>query len=112
MRSKEKLRNTNKKQFENEEQRELRRRKSKELWADPVYRQKQIEQRKKPRKPLSEETKRKIGLANAIGDGTDPMRGIYKIYNKYWVKIRKTQKGFYDLEEAKTFRQQIINGVI
>lgn len=110
--TKEKLRNTNKKQFENEEQRELRRRKSKELWADPVYRQKQIEQRKKPRKPLSEETKRKIGLANAIGDGTDPMRGIYKIYNKYWVKIRKTQKGFYDLEEAKTFRQQIINGVI
>lgn len=38
--TKQKLREANRKQFENEEQRELRRKKSKELWSNPEYREK------------------------------------------------------------------------
>ena len=64
--TKEKLREANKKQFEDESQRELRRQKSKELWSQPEYRAKQIEKRKLPRKPLTEGTKRKIGEKNRI----------------------------------------------
>lgn len=64
--TKKKLREANKKQFEDESQRELRRQKSKELWSQPEYRARQIEKRKLPRKPLTEETKRKIGEKNRI----------------------------------------------
>jgi hypothetical protein len=59
--TKQKLREANKKQFEDIEQIELRKRKTKELWADPEYRRKQIE--KKKGKKDSEETKMKKSLA-------------------------------------------------
>lgn len=44
--SKQKLRDANKKQFEDDSQREMRRQKSKELWDDPVYRENQMQKRK------------------------------------------------------------------
>ena len=64
--TKQKLREANRKQFENEEQREMRRIKSKELWSDPEYLKKQNEKRKIDgfykgfRGKHSEETKEKI----------------------------------------------------
>lgn len=66
--TKEKIREANRKQFEDQEQREMRRRKSLELWADPEYRRKQIE--KKIGKKDSDETKekkRKSMLGKNIG---------------------------------------------
>lgn len=51
--TKQKLRDANKKQFENEDQRELRRVKSKQLWDDPEYRKTNTDNKKG--KPQSEE---------------------------------------------------------
>lgn len=55
--TKQKLREANKKQFENPEHREYNRQKTLSLWADPEYRKKQTE------KKVSEETKKKISSA-------------------------------------------------
>lgn len=65
---KQKLRESNARQFNDSEQRESRRVKIAELWKDPSYRSNQIEKRKQPRpwmlgRTFSEDTKRKMSEA-------------------------------------------------
>lgn len=60
--TKEKLRNANRKQFENEENREKHRKKSKDLWNKPEYRNKVISSQKN--KKLTEEHKNNIRISN------------------------------------------------
>lgn len=60
--TKEKLRESNRKQFENNEKRENHRKKCKELWNNPEYRNKVIFSQKN--KKLTEEHKNNIRMAN------------------------------------------------
>ena len=60
--TKEKLRESNRKQFENDEKRENHRKKCKELWNNPEYRNKVITSQKN--KKLTEEHKNNIRMAN------------------------------------------------
>lgn len=63
--TKQKLREANAIQFQDDEQREMRRQKSLELWEDPEYRAIQVAKKKGiPTRPCSEETKKKIRLSN------------------------------------------------
>ena len=60
--TKQKLREANKKQFENEEQREMRRKKSLELWNNPDYRKTNTENKKGKKQTPEQIQKRIISL--------------------------------------------------
>jgi len=134
--TKQKLREANRKQFENEEQREMRRIKSKELWSDPEYLKKQNEKRKIDgfykgfRGKHSEETKEKIrkkklGVPSsnkgkmAIEEQKQKMREAWVIRKQNYPTVsEETMQKFknkvtaYDLFEkkfVKIHKQEFIN---
>jgi len=93
--TKEKIRKANKIQFENEEQREMRRQKSKDLWNDPEYQEKQMKRRnvegfyKGFTGTHTEETKEKI---RKYKKGQTPVNKGKKMYEDQINKLKEAWK--------------------
>jgi len=93
--TKEKIRKANKIQFENEEQREMRRKKSKDLWNDPEYQEKQMKRRnvegfyKGFTGTHTEETKEKI---RKYKKGQTPVNKGKKMYEDQINKLKEAWK--------------------
>lgn len=104
--SKQKLREANKKQFEDQQQIEMRKQKSKELWSDPVYLEKQQKARSKTgfykgnTKPHSEETKRRISKQKmGMKQSKEAKAKIAEtVANLIWITDGKSNKRINKLE--------------
>lgn len=105
--TKQKLREANEKQFQDPTQVQLRKQKSKELWSDPAYLEKQHKARAKEgfykgfNKPHSEETKRRISEQKiGVKQSEESKAKIAQtVANLIWITDGNTNKRINKLEQ-------------
>lgn len=105
--TKQKLREANEKQFQDPTQVQLRKQKSKELWSDPAYLEKQQKTRSKEgfykgfNKPHSEETKRRISEQKiGVKQSEESKAKIARtVANLIWITDGNTNKRINKLEQ-------------
>lgn len=105
--TKQKLREANHKQFQNPTQVQLRKQKSKELWSDPEYLEKQRKVREKEgfykgfNKPHSEETKRRISVQKTGVKQSEESKAkiAQTVANLIWITDGKSNKRINKFEQ-------------